>query len=94
MLADKDKRMPGYIEIDLQPDEKRLILELASFFVRDELTQADLKNGRKKWIRFRQHAISEIVGELSYHCNRSRSVYQSELLDALIGHIEASLIQR
>ena len=86
--------MPDYIAIDLQPDEKILVLELASYFVRDEVTQADLKNGRKKWIRFRQHAISEIVGELSYHCNRSKSTYQAELLDALIGHIEASMTRR
>lgn len=80
-----------FIEVDLHADEKKLILELAGFFVVDEVTQADLKNSRKKWIRFRPHAISQIIGELSYHCNRSKSAAKSELLDGLCCHFENAL---
>lgn len=80
-----------FVEVDLHAEEKKLILELAGFLVVDEVTQADLKNGRKKWIRFRPYVISELIGELSYHYNRSRSAYKSELLDALIGHLEVAL---
>ncbi len=80
-----------FIEVDLHADEKKLVLELAGFWVGDEVTQADLKNGRKKWIRFRQHAFSEVIGELCYHHNRCKSAAKSELLDELIGHLENAL---
>jgi len=80
-----------YIEVDLHADEKKLILELAGFWVGDEVTQADLKNGRKKWIRFRQHTFSEVIGELCYHYNRSKSAAKSALLDELIEHLEGAL---
>lgn len=80
-----------FIEVDLHADEKKLILELAGFFVVDEVTQTDLKNGRKKWIRFRPYVVSEIIGELSYYYNRSKSAAKSELLDALISHLENAL---
>jgi hypothetical protein len=80
-----------FIEVDLRADEKKLILELADFWVTDETTQADLKNGRKKWIRFRPHVVSEVIGELSYHCNRCRNAYQLERLDTLIDHLEITL---
>lgn len=69
-----------FVEVDLHAEEKKFILELAGFLVGDEVTQADLKNGRKKWIRFSPYVISELVGELSYHYNRSRSAYKSALL--------------
>jgi hypothetical protein len=80
-----------FIEVDLHANEKVLVLELAGFFVVDEVTQADLKNDRKKWIRFRSYAVSEIIGELSYHYNRCKSAAKSELLDALISHLENAL---
>jgi hypothetical protein len=77
-----------FIEVDLHADEKKLILELAGLWVTDEITQADLRNPRKKWIRFRRDVFSEVIGELSYHCNRCRNAARSELLDALISHLE------
>jgi hypothetical protein len=80
-----------FIEVDLHADEKKLISELAGFLVTDEVTQTDLKNGRKKWIRFRAYVVSQIIGELSYHCNRSKSAAKSELLDALCCHFENAL---
>jgi hypothetical protein len=80
-----------FIEVDLHAEEKTLILELAGFLVVDEVTQSDLKNGRKKWIRFRSHVVSEVIGELSYHCNRSKSAAKSDLLDALCCHFENAL---
>lgn len=78
-----------YVEVDLTSEEKKLIMKLASFFVTDEITQADLTNSRRKWVRFKTHAISEVVGELSYHFNRCNNSYMSELLDALICHLES-----
>jgi len=80
-----------FIEVDLNADEGKLILELAGFLVTDETTQADLKNGRKKWIRLRAHVLSELIGELSYHCNRCRNARKAELLDELICHLEIAL---
>jgi len=83
-----------FIEVDLHADEKKLILELADLWVRDETTQADLRNGRKKWIRFRRDVFSEVIGELSYHCNRCRNAYQLERLDTLIDHLESVVAGR
>jgi hypothetical protein len=80
-----------YIGVDLHPHEKKLILELAGFWVTDETTLADFKNGRKKWIRIKPYVVNELVGELSYHYNRCRSAAKSELLDALICHLENAL---
>lgn len=82
-----------YIEVDLYQEQKKLILKLATMFVQDEVTQADLKNGRKKWIRIRKYAISEIAGELSYYFNRNKNAGQSEFLDELIEHLESILLQ-
>lgn len=80
-----------FIDVDLHASEKKLILELAGFWVTDETTQADLKNGRKKWVRFEPYVVSELIGELSYHYNRCKSATKSELLDALISHLENAL---
>lgn len=76
------------IAIDLHPDEKKLILDLAGFWVTNETSLADLRNPRKKWIRFNPSVVSELIGELSYHYNRCRNAARSELLDALISHLE------
>ena len=40
-----------FIAVDLHADEKKVILELGGFWVKDETTQADLKNGRKKSLK-------------------------------------------
>lgn len=80
-----------FVEVDLHSTEKKLIRDLASFYVRDDVTQADLANGRKKWLRFRSTTIDEIIGELSYHYNRCESAAKSEQLDELIVHLENAL---
>ena len=80
-----------FIEVDLHTHEKKLILELAGFWVTDETSLADLRNPRKKWIRFNPFVVSELIGELSYHYNRCRNAYKSELLDELISHLEVTL---
>ena len=85
---------PGFIDVDLRADEKKLVLELAGFLVTDETPQADLKNGRRKWVRFKPYVASELIGELSYHYNRCRSAAKSELLDELISHLETTLCAR
>lgn len=77
-----------YIEVDLDSDQKKIILELAAIYIDDDFTKADLNNGRRKWIRFRSYGISSIIGELSYHFNRCKNAYKFELLDELIGHLE------
>ena len=38
-----------FIDVDLHANEKKLILELAGFWVTNETTLADFKNARKKW---------------------------------------------
>jgi len=80
-----------YIEVDLRAYQKKIVLEHAGFLVEDETTQADMKNGRKKWIRFRHDVVPEVIGELSYHYNRCKSAAKSELLDELIIHFESAL---
>jgi|GEM_PF-1286471 len=77
-----------YIEVDLRAYQKKLVLVHAGFLVGDETTLAELKNGRKKWVRFRPDVISDVVGELTYHFNRCNSDEKSELLDELISHFE------
>lgn len=83
-----------YVEVDLNSDEKKIILKLASFFINDEVTQADLTNVRKKWIRFRPNEISSIIGELSYHFNRCKNNNMFNMLDELIGHLEIIEVNR
>ena len=80
-----------FLDVDLHANEKRLILELAGFWVTNETTLADFKNARKKWVRFEPYVLSELIGELSYHCNRCKSAAKSEFLDALISHLENAL---
>lgn len=83
-----------YVEVDLNSDEKKIILELASFNINDEFTQTDLANIRKKWIRFRPNEISSIIGELSYHFNRCKNNNIYNILDELIGHLEIIEVNR
>jgi len=78
-----------YTKVDLEPHEKKAILKYASFFVMDENTKADLSNGRKKWIRFKPTAITDVIGELSYHFNRTKSDNVFWMLDELIAHLES-----
>jgi hypothetical protein len=77
----------SYIQVDLAPEEKVAILKYADFFL-DETTKADLLNKRKKWIRFKKYVLSEVIGELSYHCNRCKDNCMLGLLDELICHLE------
>ncbi len=78
----------AYILVDLDNEQKEIILRKASFFVPDEATREDLNNRRKKWIRFNKAAITDVIGELSYYCNRSRSQSEALFLDELITHLE------
>jgi len=78
-----------YIKVDLGKIEKQAILKYASLFVTDEITNSDLLNKRKKWIRFNRHALTDVIGELSYHFNRCKSNELFEFLDELIGHLES-----
>jgi len=77
-----------YIEVDLNKEEKQAILKYASFFVTNEITKGDLLNKRKKWIRFNRYALSDVIGELSYHFNRCKSNDLFYFLDELIDHLE------
>jgi len=74
--------------VDLDREQKAIILDKASFYIFDDETTEDLKNNRKKWIRFNPTALDEIVGELSYYYNRSNNDYESMVLEELIGHLE------
>jgi hypothetical protein len=77
-----------YIAVDLDNDQKKAILHYAPFFVTDEITKNDLSNIRKKWIRFKPYALSEVIGELSYHFNRCKKKELFYFLDELIDHLE------
>lgn len=82
--------MPAkFIEIDLENDEKAAIMKYADFFITEPITKKDLANKRKKWIRFKSDDVSEIIGELSYHFNRSKSDKLFYFLDELICHLES-----
>jgi len=50
--------------------------------------EVDLTNKRKTWIRFTRYELSDAIGELSFHFNRTKSDYQFKLLDELITHLE------
>lgn len=78
----------NYIEVDLKQEQKQAILKYASFFVANEITKGDLLNKRKKWIRFDQYALTEVIGELSYHFNRCKSNDLFYFFDELIDHLE------
>lgn len=77
-----------YISVDLDSTQKKIILDLASIFIANSQTCSDLKNPRKKWIRFKSYELSEIIGELSYYCNRSKKLEDMIELDDLISHLE------
>ena len=77
-----------FIFVDLDKEQKAIIVDKAWFYASAAETKEDLKNKRKKWIRFSRNALSEIIGELSYHYNRCKNNYDSMLLDELIMHLE------
>ena len=77
-----------YTLVDLDKEQKSIVLDKASFFIQDNRTLGDLNNNRKKWIRFRRVALPDVIGELSYYYNRSNNGYESMLLDELISHLE------
>ena len=77
-----------FILVDLDEEQKSIVLDKASFYIFDDETKMDLNNKRKKWIRFKGITLTDIIGELSYYYNRSKSDYESMLLDELICHLE------
>ena len=77
-----------FILVDLDKEQKSIVLEKASFYIFDEETKEDLNNKRKKWIKFKRTTLTDIIGELSYYYNRSENEYESMLLDELICHFE------
>lgn len=77
-----------YIKVDLDNEQKATILKLAGFVIIDKITTTDLMNSRKKWIRFSQFALSDLIGELCYHFNRTKSERKFYFLDELICHLE------
>ncbi len=80
-----------YIEIDLTNDEKEAILNHSGFIITSDITKNDLSNKRKKWIRFNPTSLPDIIGELSYKCNRSRNDYEVFFLNDLACHLEGLL---
>jgi len=77
----------NYIQVDLDPEQKAVILKYADSFL-DETTKSDLLNKRKKWMRFKKYVLSEVIGELAYYFNRCKNDYMFGLLDDLICHLE------
>jgi hypothetical protein len=87
-ISSKKSMSYEFILVDLSNEQKIIVLDKASFYLFDEETKMDLNNKRKKWIRFKQKTITDVIGELSYYYNRSRNKYESMLLDELICHLE------
>jgi hypothetical protein len=77
-----------YIQVDLSQDEKDAVLKYAKFVLADDVTKADLENKRKKWIRFISFEMTQVIGELTYRFNRTKSDYEHYFLDQLICHLE------
>ena len=77
-----------FILVDLDKEQKSIVLDKALFYIFDDETIEDLKNNRKKWVRFKGMTLTEIIGELSYYYNRSNNDYEGMVLDELIGHLE------
>ncbi len=77
-----------FILVDLDNEQKKIVLEKAQFFIFDDETTKDLNNRKKKWIRFKSNTLTDIIGELSYYYNRSKSEYESMVLDETICHLE------
>ena len=77
-----------FILVDLDKEQKSIVLEKALFYIFDEETKEDLNNKSKKWIKFKRTTLTDIIGELSYYYNRSKNEYESMLLDELICHLE------
>lgn len=81
----------SYVEVDLVSSEKKQILKLAGFCVHDAETLGNLANSRKKWVAFLPEELDGVIGELSYHCNRTQSLAKAEWLDGLASHLELAL---
>jgi len=77
-----------FILVDLDKEQKSIVLDKALFYIFDDETKMDLNNKRKKWIKFKRTTITNIIGELSYYYNRSKNEYESMLLDELICYLE------
>ncbi|MFC1584556.1 hypothetical protein ACFL5V_03300 [Fibrobacterota bacterium] len=77
-----------YIEIDLTLAQKKAVLKYAGVSVFGGVINQDLKDKRKKWVRFDKFEIADVIGELTYHLNRSKSDSTIDFLDELICHLE------
>ena len=77
-----------FILVDLDKEQKSIVLDKASFYIFDDETTKDLNNKRKKWISFKCKTLTDVIGELSYVYNRSNNEYESMVLDELICHLE------
>ncbi len=80
-----------YIEIELTNDEKEAILNHSGFIITSDITKKDLSDKRSKWIRFNSTSLPDIIGELSYKCNRSRNDNEVFFLNDLASHLENHL---
>jgi len=76
------------ISVDLDSEQKAVILEYAAMLIYETETNEDLNNKRKKWIRFDQDTLCDVIGELSYYFNRCNDNYKFHMLDELISHLE------
>jgi hypothetical protein len=77
-----------FILVDLDNEQKSIVLDKASFYIFDDETTKGLNNKRKKWISFKNKTLTDVIGELSYYYNRSENEYESMVLDELICHLE------
>ncbi len=82
------KMATEYIEIDLTQAQKMAVLKYAGVCVFGGVISQDLKDKRKKWIRFEPFNITDVIGELTYHLNRSNDDATIDFLDELICHLE------
>lgn len=77
-----------FIKVDLNNDEKKAVLKYAEFVILHKETKEDLANQKKKWIRFDPYTLQQVIGELAYRFNRTRSDTTFYFLDNLINHLE------
>ena len=76
------------IEVELKALEKRAILKHAEFVILEEITVAELKKKRNKWVHFHESDIEQIIGELVYHCRSVENDVTLMFFDELTGHLE------
>jgi hypothetical protein len=77
-----------YLDISLDAFSKKTILKNLEFIILDENTINDLKNKRKKWVRFTTFDLNQTIGELNHVLVHSRSKQQIDFLAMLISDLE------